>query len=92
MNASAGLSGTQRETFTMRVVALTIVAAILLLGTTFATAQEERRDRGTKQEQEACTPDVYRLCSAEIPDEKRIVACLRHNRNKLSPACRKVFS
>ena len=40
----------------------------------------------------ACTPDVFRLCSAQIPNETRIVACLRQNREGSSPACRKVFS
>jgi hypothetical protein len=40
----------------------------------------------------ACTPDVWRLCGAAIPDVDRIVACLRQNRPQLSEACRAVFS
>lgn len=40
----------------------------------------------------ACTPDVFRLCSAYIPSEDKIVACLIRNKTKLSPACRKIFS
>lgn len=35
--------------------------------------------RGTEQQQMACTPDVWRLCSSQIPDVNRIVACLRAN-------------
>ena len=35
-----------------------------------------RANSGTVEEQMACTPDVFRLCSAQIPSEERIVACL----------------
>jgi hypothetical protein len=69
---------------------LAIAIALLLTGVP-ATGQN-LPDRGTKEEQEACTPDVYRLCSAFIPDERRILACLKANREKLSPACRRVIS
>ena len=41
---------------------------------------------------QACTGDAMRLCSALIPDQKKITACLRKNRSALSPDCRKVFS
>ena len=49
-------------------------------------------ERGTAEEQEACTPDVFRLCSAEIPDEPQILACLESKREQLSPACGKVIT
>jgi hypothetical protein len=39
----------------------------------------------------ACTPDVWRLCSDQIPDVNRIVACLRQNTPQLSNNCRTVF-
>ena len=39
----------------------------------------------------ACTPDVWRLCSDQIPDVGRIVACLRQNTPQLSNGCRAVF-
>lgn len=48
--------------------------------------------RGTEDAQTACTPDVFRLCSAEIPNETRIVACLKQKKARLSPGCKKVFS
>jgi hypothetical protein len=38
-----------------------------------------------------CTPDVLRLCSAEIPDVERITACMRRQRANLSEGCRSVF-
>jgi hypothetical protein len=47
---------------------------------------------GTQDEQQACTPDVFRLCSAQIPNEDRIVACLNRHLAKLSPACRSVMA
>ena len=63
------------------------VTVALCLSTLSADAQQG----GTPQERDACTPDVYKFCSAEIPDEKRIVACLKRNKKNLSPACYKVF-
>lgn len=47
--------------------------------------------RGTMDQQAACTPDVWRLCGAYIPDRDSIVACLRQNTPQLSGACRAVF-
>jgi hypothetical protein len=47
--------------------------------------------RGTMEQQMACTPDVWRLCSDQIPDVNRIVACLQQNTPQLSSGCRAVF-
>src|SRR6266436_9068510 len=47
--------------------------------------------RGTAEQQMACTPDVWRLCGAQIPDVDRIVACLRRNTAQLSEPCRAVI-
>ena len=44
------------------------------------------------QDQLACTPDVYRLCSQFIPDEDAIVGCLKRNLPNLSTGCHRVFS
>jgi hypothetical protein len=43
------------------------------------------------EQQMACTPDVWRLCSDQIPDVNRIVACLQQNTPQLSSGCRAVF-
>ena len=40
----------------------------------------------------ACTPDAFRLCSAEMPDVPRITACIRRNFRSRSPACRTAIS
>jgi len=39
----------------------------------------------------ACTPDVWRLCAAEIPDVGAIKSCLRRETPRLSAACRIVM-
>ncbi|MFE1598339.1 hypothetical protein [Methylobacterium sp. ID0610] len=46
----------------------------------------------TPEQRAACTPDVFRLCSSEIPDETRIKACLRRERPNLSRGCQAVFN
>jgi hypothetical protein len=48
-------------------------------------------NQGTMEQQIACTPDVWRLCSNQIPDVNRIVGCLRQNTSQLSAPCRAVF-
>ena len=49
------------------------------------------QDRGTQAEQEACTPDVMRLCNDFVPDEAQIVACLKAKKSQLTPACSQVL-
>jgi hypothetical protein len=65
-----------------------LALAALLLTWSSAVAQEYR---GTEQQRTACTPDVFRLCSWEIPNVDRIVTCLRREKSQLSPGCRQVF-
>ena len=50
-----------------------------------------QENRGTLEQQMACTPDVWRLCSDQVPDVGRITACLRQNTPQLSNNCRAVF-
>ena len=69
---------------TFALVGLTIAS----VGGSSALAQQHR---GTMEQQMACTPDVFRLCGAAIPDENRIVACLQANTPQLSAPCRAVF-
>ncbi len=68
------------------------VSAFLMASFAAAPAFADRlAHRGTQEEQAACTPDVFRLCSSFIPSESRIVACLMRSRAQLSPACGRVF-
>ena len=45
----------------------------------------------TAEEQQACSDDAFRLCSAEIPDVDRITVCMIRNKSRLSPGCRVFF-
>jgi hypothetical protein len=45
----------------------------------------------TADEQQACSGDAFRLCSAEIPDIDRVTVCMVRNKSQLSPGCRVYF-
>ena len=45
----------------------------------------------TPEEQQACQPDAFRLCSSEIPDVDRVTACMVARKSELSPECRRFF-
>lgn len=47
---------------------------------------------GTDQDEKACTRDVQRFCRKLMDQgDLTILACLKENRPKLSPACRYVL-
>src|SRR6185436_10013755 len=72
----------------MRTQRIILTCAFSILAAGAASSQE---NRGTWEQQMACTPDVWRLCCDQIPDVSRIVACLRQNTPQLSSNCRAVF-
>jgi hypothetical protein len=45
----------------------------------------------TPEQQQACSNDAFRLCSAEIPDVDRVTVCMVRNKSLLSPGCRVFF-
>jgi hypothetical protein len=45
----------------------------------------------TPEQQQACTPDAFRLCGDAIPDVDRVTVCMIRNKAQLSPACRVFF-
>jgi hypothetical protein len=45
----------------------------------------------TADQQQACTPDAFRLCNSEIPDVDRVTACMIRNKAQLSPQCKAFF-
>jgi hypothetical protein len=45
----------------------------------------------TPEQEQACTGDAFRLCSADIPDVERVTACMARNKSQLSPGCRAQF-
>ena len=76
----------------MRTQRIVLSLAIAVGGGIGAIAPASSQEyRGTWEQQMACTPDVWRLCSDQIPDASRIVACLRQNTPQLSNNCRAVF-
>ncbi|TFV75925.1 hypothetical protein E4K64_14660 [Bradyrhizobium frederickii] len=62
--------------------------ALCALSFTTAFAQD---NRGTAEQQAACAPDAFRLCSSYIPDPTDVATCLRQRRSELSVPCRSVF-
>ncbi|WGS21864.1 MULTISPECIES: hypothetical protein [unclassified Bradyrhizobium] len=75
----------------MRSPRIVLSFAIAIGGAAATSAAFAEEYRGTWEQQMACTPDVWRLCSDQIPDAQRIVACLRQNTPQLSSGCRAVF-
>ena len=66
-----------------------ILAIVMAVSCPVAASAQHQ---GSMEDQIACTGDVYRLCSAFVPDEDKIVACLERNVPNLSPGCKKVFT
>ncbi len=66
------------------------LALLLATGLAAAVASSESRAY-TAEQQQACSPDAFRLCSAEIPDIDRVTACMVRNKSQLSPQCRAFY-
>ena len=64
-----------------------LLLAIALSLSVFSTAGRAY----TPEQQQACTPDAFRLCGSEIPDVDRVTVCMIRNRAQLSPACQVFF-
>lgn len=75
----------------MRSHRIVLSLAIAVGGAAATTTAFAQQHPGTWEQQMACTPDVWRLCSDRVPDVQRIVACLRQNTSQLSNSCRAVF-
>jgi hypothetical protein len=73
-------------------IKLTIAVGLLAMAAFMVNSGIAAEHSGTSDEQAACTPDVFRLCLFDIPNEDRIVACLNRNLSQLSPACHDVMA
>jgi hypothetical protein len=63
-----------------------------MLATAFSCSMLPTAGRAyTPEEQQACSDDAFRLCSAEIPDVDRVTVCMIRNKSQLSPGCRVFF-
>jgi hypothetical protein len=64
----------------------------LMLATAFSVSMWSADSQAyTPEQQQACTGDAFRLCSADIPDVDRVTACMVRNKSQLSPPCRAQF-
>lgn len=64
----------------------------LMLATAFSVFVWPAVSRAyTPEQQQACSSDAMRLCSAFIPDVDRITGCMIQNKSQLSPECRVYF-
>jgi hypothetical protein len=45
----------------------------------------------TPEQQQACSPDAFRLCGDAIPNVERVTACMIRKKSELSPGCRVYF-
>ena len=72
-----------------RWLSLSLVAAGLLAGTVMSSGTVSAQAGRTPEAEQACTPDVMRLCSQYIPNIPPIVSCLKRKRLQLSPQCRR---
>jgi hypothetical protein len=79
--------GTMRTNL-LYVKGLLLAAGVAACGALWPTASRAFTEEDQRR---LCTPDVLRLCSAEIPDVERITACMRRQRANLSEGCRSVF-
>lgn len=66
-------------------------AIALALVSTVALGSAAQAAETTAAQRAACTPDVWRLCSSDIPDVGAIKACLRRQKAQLSSGCRTVI-
>jgi hypothetical protein len=77
----------ERKSMTHRTICL---GAALLIALSF-TSPDRAAAQGTPEQQEACKPDVFRLCGNFIPNVEPIIACLKANEPNLTPACHEVM-
>ena len=69
-----------------------LIAGSVVVAVTLATWTTSGFALGTAEQRAACTPDVFRLCSSEIPNVSRIIVCLKQQKPNLSKPCQAVMS
>jgi hypothetical protein len=74
-----------------RMPRLSIIAGFLVVFVTVLQATASFA-LGTEEQRASCTPDVFKLCSSQIPNVEAIIACLKTNKKNLSAGCQAVFN
>jgi hypothetical protein len=70
----------------IRRAALPVLAVLALVATTAAS-----HAAGTYEQRRACRADAMKFCRDQVPNVKRVTACMEKNIRKLSPPCRAQF-
>jgi len=65
------------------------VGAIITLPLMAASAA--LASQGTLEQRRACRQDAMTFCRKDVPDVRKITACMERNLRRLSPACRAQF-
>jgi hypothetical protein len=68
-------------------VRLAVACAFVVSAVAVVAGPASAQSQGTSEQRNACMGDAFRYCLSEIPNHKRIEACLRANRRSLSSAC-----
>lgn len=77
-----------------RALSLVLAASVLIPSLALAQAIPNpfnQMFQGTPQDQAACRPDSSRFCKSAEPDQFRVLACLKENRNSISVPCQNVL-
>jgi hypothetical protein len=74
----------------MMKVAKTVFVLLGLALPVSAFAQDLGGIEISTAEQQACGPDVIKLCSDVFPDFGRVLGCMKSKRSQVSSACMKV--
>ena len=76
----------------MFVIRSRILRFALMLATVLAVSMWPAASEAyTPEQQQACSDDAFRLCSADIPDVDRVTACMIRKQDQLTPGCRVYF-
>ena len=69
---------------------------LLVLTTGSAANAADSLSNGTKEERQACAPEVVKFCNHELDinaaDTAAILKCLQRNKQKIGTACRVVLN
>ena len=63
----------------------------LMLATALALMWPAAGEAYTPEQEQACTSDAFRLCSAQIPNVDAVTQCMAAKKSQLSPDCRAQF-
>jgi hypothetical protein len=70
-----------------------MIVAAVVLSAIASSAFAQDPQRGTSQQQQACSKDVSRHCRSVMKESDAIIAgCLRENKAKLSKSCLKALA